>query len=275
MLTPTVVTLAGLALISASVFYLFFYRDWQRQRALRHPFPEGWRRLLREQVPLYRRLSREQQHRLEQHVQLFLEEKTFYGCDGFTVDDRVRLTIAGHACLLILNRSQSLYDEVRSVLVYPDVYQVKTEYEEDDQMVVTESEEIRAGEASGHGQVVLAWPECEQAATDPHCPHNVMLHEFAHQLDYLDGSADGAPPLPADQARHWQQVMTRAWGQLQHDLDRGIEPWLDPYGGTEPAEFFAVLTEAFFQTPADLKHRQPEVYQALADYYGLDTAGTL
>jgi Mlc titration factor MtfA (ptsG expression regulator) len=137
-------------------------------------------------------------------------------------------------------------------------------------MVVSESNEIRAGEASSRGQVVLAWKECEEAARNPHNSHNVILHEFAHQLDYLDGTADGAPPLGGEQARHWQSSMTKAYEDLRHSLQHHHKPWLDPYGATEPAEFFAVLTEAFFQQPAHLQQEQPEVYKALQGYYRLD-----
>jgi len=258
----------AVTLIAATVFYLFFYRTWRRERELRVPFPDLWRRHLESSVPLYRKLSEPLKQALEQRVQLFLSEKEFYGCDGFDVDDAVRVTIAGHACVLILARPYSDFDEVSSILVYPDAYHVRDI--ESDGMVVSESNEIRAGEASSRGQVVLAWKECEEAAMNPNSSHNVMLHEFAHQLDYLDGTADGAPPLGGEQARHWQSSMTTAYEDLRHSLQHHHKPWLDPYGATEPAEFFAVLTEAFFQQPSHLKHEQPEVYAALQGYYRLD-----
>lgn len=260
--------LGALAVIAFSVFYLFFYRNWRRKRRLQQPFPEHWRVQLQAQVPLYKKLPAELRQQLEQHVQLFLAEKSFYGCDGFEVDDTVRLTIAGHACLLILKRDFSDFDEVQSILVYPDAYRVKDE--ESDGLVVSVSDEIRSGEASSYGQVVLAWTECQEGAVDPEGHHNVILHEFAHQLDYLDGSADGAPPLSGDLARNWQDTMTLAYEQLQHSLRHHQTPWLDPYGATEPAEFFAVLTEAFFQQPAHLRQEQPEVYRALCGFYRLD-----
>lgn len=261
-------TLCMLAVIGFSVFYLFFYRGWLRDRRLQAPFPACWQQILEAQVPIYRRLPAPLQRQLEQHVQLFVAEKSFYGCAGFEIDDRVRITIAGHACLLILARSFSDFDEVTSILVYPDAYRVREV--ESDGLVVSESDQIRAGEASSHGQVVLAWAECEEGAVDPQGQHNVILHEFAHQLDYLDGSADGAPPLSGDQARHWQETMTRAYQHLRDSLRHHREPWLDPYGATEPAEFFAVLTEAFFQHPQHLKAEQPEVYQALCGFFRLD-----
>jgi len=258
----------AVTLIAATVFYLFFYRTCRREWELRAPFPAPWRRHLESSVPLYRKLSEPLKQALEQRVQLFLSEKEFYGCDGFEVDDAVRVTIAGHACVLILARPYSDFDEVSSILVYPDAYHVRDI--ESDGMVVSESNEIRAGEASSRGQVVLAWKECEEASGNPHSSHNVILHEFAHQLDYLDGTADGAPPLSGEQARHWQSSMTRAYEDLRHSLKGHHKPWLDPYGATEPAEFFAVLTEAFFQQPGHLKQEQPEVYKALKGYYRLD-----
>jgi Mlc titration factor MtfA (ptsG expression regulator) len=261
-------TLCMLAVIGFSVFYLFFYRSWLRDMRLQRPFPPHWQRLLQSNVPFYRSLPPQLRQQLERHVHLFLAEKTFYGCDGFEVDDTVRVTIAGHACLLIVARSFSDFDGISSILVYPDAYHVRAM--ESDGFVVSESSEIRAGEASSQGQVVMAWAECEAGAVKQDGHHNVILHEFAHQLDYLDGSADGAPPLSGEQAKHWQQTMTRAYAHLRHTLQHHQKPWLDPYGATEPAEFFAVLTEAFFQQPRHLKAEQPEVYQTLCEFFRLD-----
>lgn len=268
MSAPVVFAVFAAALIAGTVFYLFYYRNWRRQKELQQPFPKPWRNFLKRQVPAYKQLNAEQKKRLERLVQLFISEKDYYGCDGFEVDDKVRVTIAGHACLLVLERPFSDYDDVRSILVYPDVY--RAQGTESDGLVVSQSDQIRAGEASSHGRVVLAWSECESAIAHPHSPHNVILHEFAHQLDYLDGTADGAPPLHGEQARNWQETMTKAWDHLQDRLDRHRKPWLDPYGATEPAEFFAVLTETFFQQPEHLLEAQPDVYKALCGYYRLD-----
>ncbi|HDZ39174.1 MAG TPA: zinc-dependent peptidase [Marinobacter sp.] len=260
-----VFAVAGIAL---AIFYLFFYRAWRRTRELKQPFPKAWRKHLQSTVPLYRKLSAPLQQALERQVQLFLSEKHFYGCDGFEVTDRVRVAIAGHACLLILKRSYTDFDEVRSILVYPDVYRVQAS--ERDGMVVGVSNQVRAGEASSLGQVVLAWSECESGAITPESTHNVILHEFAHQLDYLDGTADGAPPLSGEHAKEWQQTMTIAYDDLRHSLRHHRTSWLDPYGATKPAEFFAVLTETFYQQPHHLKEQQPAVYNLLCDFYRLD-----
>ena len=118
-------SLAAAILISGSVFYLFFYRNWRRQRELQQPFPEPWQRHLKDNVPIYNRLSTSHKSRLENLVQLFIAEKEFYECAGFHIDDRVRVTIAGHACLLLLERAFSNYDDVKSILVYPDIYRVQ------------------------------------------------------------------------------------------------------------------------------------------------------
>ncbi|RBW48473.1 zinc-dependent peptidase [Marinobacter sp. F3R11] len=268
MSSATVFAVFAAAFIALAIFYLFFYRSWRRERELKQPFPKVWRKHMRSTVPLYRRLPKHLQKILEKQVQLFLTEKNFYGCAGFEVNDRVRVAIAGHACLLTINRSYSDYDEVRSILVYPDVYRVQAT--ERDGMVVGISDQVRAGEASSLGQVVLAWSECENGAIHPEGTHNVILHEFAHQLDYLDGSADGAPPLGGEQAREWQQTMTIAYDNLRHSLRHRRNSWLDPYGATKPAEFFAVLTEAFFQQPQYLREQQPAVYGLLCDFYRID-----
>lgn len=260
--------LCALALIGGLVFYLFFYRNWWRERQLQTPFPREWRAILQAQVSFHQRLPAHLRRQLEQHVQLFLAEKTFYGCDGFEVNDTVRLTIAGHACLLIVARNFSDFDGINSILVYPDRYRVQNTAS--DGLVVSEGNEIRAGEASSRGQVVLAWTECAEGAANAESEHNVILHEFAHQLDYLDGTADGAPPLNGEQARHWQATMTRAFEHLRDSIRHHEKPWLDPYGATKPAEFFAVLTETFFQQPGRLKAKQPDVYEALSGYFRLD-----
>lgn len=258
----------AVATITLAIFFLFFYRDWRRKRELEKPFPRRWRRMLHARVPLYRKLPRRLKGQLEQQVQLFLSEKDFYGCDGFEIDDSVRVTIAGHACLLTMARRYADYDDIRSILVYPSIYRVREP--EQDGMVVHMSDQVRAGEASSRGQVVLAWTECQESTTHTGSPHNVILHEFAHQLDYLDGTADGAPPLSGEQARQWQRTMNRAYEHLQHSLIHHQKSWLDPYGATEPAEFFAVLTEAFFQQPQHLSEKQPDVYEALHSFYRVD-----
>lgn len=254
--------------IALAIFYLFFYRSWSRERELKQPFPKAWKKHLHSTVPLYRQLPAQRQQTLRDQIQLFIAEKHFYGCDGFELNDRVRVAIAGHACLLTVMRSYTDYDQVRSILVYPDVYRVKAP--ERDGMVVGVSDQVRAGEASTRGQVVLAWAECESGAMHLGSQHNVILHEFAHQLDYLDGTADGAPPLSGEQAKEWQQTMTTAYDNLRNDLKHHRKSWLDPYGATKPAEFFAVLTETFYQQPNHLKEQQPAVYDLLSDFYRID-----
>lgn len=269
MLQTLLFGVVALALIAALVIRLFCYRHWVRQRVLKKAFPSHWRPLLASQVPLYNHLPETLKQRLERQVQLFMAEKTFFGCDGFTVTESAQLTIAGHACLLTLGRHYGDYDHVRSILIYPGAYAVDDEVS--DGLVVSRHQEIRSGQASDYGQVILSWEDCEATLTHPEAHYNVILHEFAHQLDYLYGGPNGAPPLPTATATQWQQVMSAAYADLQATLHQpGREPWLDPYGATDPAEFFAVLTETFFQQPWQLKAVQPAVYQQLAAFYNLD-----
>ncbi|MCH8497449.1 MAG: zinc-dependent peptidase [Marinobacter sp.] len=269
MLQTLLFGVAALAIIAAVVIRLFCYRHWVRQRVLKRELPDHWRPLLARQVPIYLRLPDTLKQRLEKHVQLFMAEKTFFGCDGYEVTEPVQLTVAGHACLLILGRHYADYDHVHSVLIYPGAYAVDEEVT--DGLVVSRHQEVRSGQASDYGQVILSWEDCEATLEHPGADHNVILHEFAHQLDYLDGSPNGAPPLLRDEAGQWQQVMSTAFAELQATLKHpGRQPWLDPYGATDPAEFFAVLTEAFFQQPRQLKSHQPGVYQQLAHFYNLD-----
>ncbi len=250
--------------------YLFAWPQWRRRLALRQSFPEQWRTVLEDLVPLYRRLPPPLQRQLEHHVQLFLTEKPIYGCDGLEVTDRIRVTIAGHACLLIVARPFSDFDNIRSVLVYPGAYWVREAVS--DGMLEAQEQEIRAGESWDEGKVVLSWDDCMAAARDPDGPHNVVLHEFAHQLDHAGGVTNGAPRLDSTSARRWQAVMSEAYERLMRDFDEDEISWLDPYGMSHPVEFFAVLSEAFFQQPRTLRRHEPDIYDILTRFYRISPA---
>lgn len=259
-----IVTILFIGIVALGV-YLFAWPRWRRRMTLRQPFPETWRRHLVEQVPLYTRLPPALRSQLEQHVQLFMVEKPVYGCDGFQVSDRVRLTIAGHACLLITARSFSDFDPVRAILVYPGAYRVHEAVS--DGFVEWVDEEFRAGESWDGGRVVLSWEDCQSATHHPNGPHNVILHEFAHQLDHAGGDTNGAPGLDREAAERWQRIMREAYERLGRQVEQGEPTWLDPYGMTHPAEFFAVLTEAFFQQPQRLRSEEPALYTELTGFY--------
>jgi len=200
-----------------------------------------------------------------------LAEKSFEGCGGLTLTDEIKLTIAGQACLLLLHRETDIYPNVDSILVYPSAYRVPTE--QYDGLVVVQEDQTRLGESWQRGLVVLAWDHVLSGAAQPCDGQNVVLHEFAHQLDSEDGVMNGTPDLGA-RARFtsWAHVLGDEFAELSERLHAGRSSDIDPYGATNPAEFFAVLTEMFFEKPRALKRRHAELYAELAEFYKQDPA---
>lgn len=248
-----------------------WYRQRQRRRLIAQTaFPADWRKILRQQLPLYRTLPADLQLRLKKLVQLFLAEKQFVGCEGLEISDEIRINIAAQACLLLLNRPGPLFPALRTILVYPAAYQVQ-QAQTDQAGVVSNQRQIRLGESWQQGKVILSWPDSQRGAALPHDGHNVVLHEFAHQLDQENGTANGAPWLPTAQAyRDWSQVLSREFALLQQQLAQGQQSLFDPYAATNPAEFFAVITEVFFEQPQLFLQQHPALYQQLRNYYRLD-----
>jgi hypothetical protein len=247
--------------------------QWLRRRRhariLEEPFPESWLAVL-ERLPYYALLSDTDRKKLRDRIQIFLAEKSIEGAGGLVVDDTMRVTIAAEACLLLLERDElEDFPDVEAIVVYPHAYRAPTRQHLGGG-VVLEGEQDRLGEAHQHGLVVLAWDAVKRGAHDARDGHNVVLHEFAHQLDMEDGSADGAPPLDR-RAMYgpWARVLGAEFQALQEARGKTV---LDRYGATNPAEFFAVATEAFFEKPVQLRSRHPELYDELALYYRQDPA---
>ncbi|WP_418316343.1 zinc-dependent peptidase [Piscinibacter sakaiensis] len=267
-----------IVLICAAALALAWWiwsQPWrQRRRRARlagQPFPAAWRAILRRRVPLYRRLPADLQRQLRALIQAFIAEKAFIGCAGQAIDDEVRVTIAAQACLLQLNRrSADLFANCRQVLVYPAAFIVERA-EGLGAGLVSEQRRVLLGESWSRGQIILSWPDCLAGAADPDDGHNVVIHEFAHQLDQLTGSANGAPPLPS-RARHarWSAVMNREFAELRKRAALGQPALLDAYAATEPAEFFAVASEVFFERPGPLAAEHPMLYDELAAYFRVD-----
>ena len=235
-------------------------------RWFRRPAPtlsEEQRALLEKRLPHYRLLAGALRERFHQRVAEFLARKRFYGCNGLQVTDEMRVLIAGMACLLILRPEARVYPALRSVLLYPTAFWVRHE-EPDDAGVVHEDEVLQVGESQDWGRVILSWEDAEAALEGD--PVNVPAHEFAHQLDDENPGSAGAPRL-ADYSQ-WSEVMTSAYDALC----RKGSPVLDDYGTEEPAEFFAVATEAYFQNGRALKKHHPALYGLLRDFYLVDTA---
>lgn len=253
-----------------------FLKQRRRDRIRRQLFPPKWRELLVRRYPLYSRLAPADRQELEGHILVFLEEKRFAGCGGQEITDEVRVLIAAQACLLLLHRDTDYYPRLRSILIYPSSYLVKTLRPEADG-TMTEWEEVRFGESWSHGAVVLAWDEAVAGAVELHKGRNLVLHEFAHQLDEEDGVVDGAPLLGESilrqighRYRTWARVLSAEFQQLRRAAAEGKETVLDIYGARDPAEFFAVVTECFFEQPNRLKERHPALYAELKEFYRQD-----
>lgn len=250
-----------------------FLRDRHRAQVRERPFPDAWVGYLERNVPAYGRLSDADREELRGHVLVFIDEKQFEGCGGLELNDEIRVTIAGQACLLMLHRVAEYYPRVVSILVYPTAYEAPS-MEHIGGGVVLEGTSARLGESWVDGVVILSWDDVARGAEDTHDGHNVVLHEFAHQLDQQDGVADGAPILPSrGRYTSWARVLGEEYEQLRKEAARGRKSVLDAYGATNPAEFFAVATECFFEKGSVLKRKHPELYEELRNYYQQDPAG--
>lgn len=242
---------------------------WRRQRWQRRPFPAQWLPLLHQYVPIYPP-SRQHSSSTYKGKSRCLAEKQFIGCGGLNVTDEMRVAIASVACLLLFHPYGDYFPALRSILVYPTAYWVNTTTTPIP-YVVSEQREARLGESWNRDQVVLSWEQIQLDAQHWQDGRNLILHEFAHQLDQADGYAEGVPRLPSKVAyAQWAAVMTPYYQQFCNAVEQGSKTGLDHYGATNPAEFFAVVTETFFEKPRVLSRRYPGLYSLLQDYYQLD-----
>lgn len=251
------------------VFELF--KRWLGRSREERPFPPAYAEILDANVPLARALPEPDQRELERLILAFLDEKHFEGAGGFEMTDEVRITIAAQACILLLHRDTDIYPDLDTIVVYPSTYVARETRHEGP--VVIEGDIARLGESWTRGVVVLAWDAVRRGTANVHDGHNVVLHEFAHQLDQEDGTMDGAPAL-GTRARYatWARVLGEEYAELVERVHAGRSADIDEYGATSPPEFFAVVTETFFEKPAQLRARHPALYDALADFYQQDPA---
>ena len=203
---------------------------------------------------------------------LFLDRKEFFGADGFEVTDEVAVAVAAQACLPVLKLGLQPYDGFVGIVMHQDEVLARREVVDEDG-IVHHYDELLAGEAMEGGPLMLSWRDVCQAGDTAGLGYNVVVHEFAHVLDLLDGQPDGMPPLPSRAQREsWARTMEAAYGRFCDEVDDGIETFLDPYGATAIDEFFAVAAESFFVTPKGLQQDQPELYRLLCDYFRQDPA---
>jgi len=248
------------------------FKDRRRKKIASRPFPDEWLAILERNVPLYARLSESDRDELKRHILVFLAEKRFEGCGGLAMTDEIKITIAAHACMLLLHRQTDYYPGLQSILVYPSAYVVEDVYHEAGGVILG-GRDIRLGESWHQGSVVLSWDDVRRSATDVRDGQNVVFHEFAHQLDSSGGRGDSTPVL---QNRStfiaWARALDEDFRKFRRDLQHGRAEVLDEYGATDPAEFFAVATEYFFEKGKDLQRVYPRLYAELKRFYQQDPA---
>ena len=244
-------------------------RNKQRGVLMREPIAEYFPGFIEKNIPLYNRLPDELKEQLHGLVNVFMNEKCFVGCGGLEITDEIKVTIAAQACMLLLNRKARFYSKLKTIYVYPHTYVAKSL--QNDGGLMVEGKSVRLGESWQNGPVVLAWDSITGGARNIQDGRNVVMHEFAHQLDQEDGDADGAPILENRSCyRSWAHVLSEEYQRLRdkaHDRHRSV---LNQYGATNPAEFFAVATEAFFEKPKQMHKHSPGLYEELKSYYKLD-----
>ena len=249
---------------------MFGFKKRRRERLQQQPLRPDWLTIIDRNVPYCRSLTTDDQRELHGLVQVFLAEKQFEGCGGLEMTDEIRVTVAAQACILLLRRQTDVYPTLRSILVYPHAYVAPTATRQPDGTVL-EYSQGRLGESWVRGPVVLSWDDVIAGASDIHDGRNVVFHEFAHQLDHESGAADGAPVLPKRSMYiAWARVLGGEYEMLIDDITHHRRTLLDQYGATNAAEFFAVVTEYFFERPVPLKARHPELYEQLRLFYKQD-----
>ena len=246
----------------------------RRQRLLEEPFPAEWLGHIESNVRHFRALGDEERRHLLDLVQIFVHEKHWEGCGGLELDDEVRVTIAALACYLVLGLPHELYRNVQSILVYPTT--VVTPERPTSTFAPPQLQHSNVpilGEAQLRGPVILVWDAVVRNARHPEHGHNVVYHEFAHKLDMLDGQMDGTPELPGrEDYRRWVEVFEREYLELQEAAKKGRRTFIDVYGATNEAEFFAVATEYFFDDPKSMTKHHPDLYEVLRSFYRQDPA---
>ena len=269
---PLAIVACIAALFIAWVLAEPFLVERRREKVRARPFPPAWREILRRRVPYARLLPPALQRQLERHILVFIAEKSFAGCGGLEITDEVRVTIAAQACLLILNRKTHYYPNLRQILVYPGAFIIER-LRAEPSGVLQEQRQALSGESWTHGQVVLSWEDALEGAAIVDDGRNVVIHEFAHQLDQQKGYANGAPWLGRrDRYAGWSQVMSEEFARLQMNAATQQPSLFSYYGASNPAEFFAVVSEVFFEQARAMAAMHPALYEELRRLYRVDPA---
>lgn len=257
-------------LIAAFLIVRWYSRRQKRKQLLAKPLTDQQRAIVERLVPLVRRLPQPLRLSLEGKINLFLDQVTFHGQNGLEVSEEMRLSIAAQACLLIVN-SPAWYDTLRTVLIYPSAF--LTHRDSHEGYIVHEDRHSTLGESWTRGPVILSWDHALHGGLDARDGHNVVIHEFAHQLDSLTGHTNGIPVLRKGQAyAGWERAMLDAYNDHVKRVKRGGQTLIDPYGATNHEEFFAEAIVTFFERPQALRSEEPALYVQLVELLALDPA---
>lgn len=237
-------------------------RKLRRKRLYVSEFPNTWVKILEKNFALYSRLPDDLKRQLHGHINIFLHEKNFVGYQGIVIDDTIRVVIAAQACVLLLNRKTNYYPHLTNILIYPNVFNHAKQRSEQ----VTS----RLGESWHRGPIVLSWQHSLQGGKNEHDGSNVVIHEFAHQLDQENGPSDGLPVLGYNNIKQWSSVLSKEFKTLKLKLKLRKNTFIDEYGATNPAEFFAVITEHFIEQPRQFQKKHPDLYLELQKYYQIN-----
>jgi len=249
-----------------------WWRNRRRKQLAAEPFPEEWLQIVRRNCRHYALLNPAEQARLLRDTRWFVAEKDIQTSVDLTLTDEMRVTIGAHAALLGLGFSEPPFDRMISIILRPESYVAKTSRNYGAGLEIV-SDEDRIGEAWKHGPIVLSWEDIQQQCRDDPDGRNVILHEFAHFLDMLNGDVDGVPLMRSrEQYEVWKEVTEQEYRRLLRHTERGRPTLIDPYGATSLIEFFAVVTECFFEEAVDLQSEHPRLYEVFRLYYGQDPA---
>jgi Mlc titration factor MtfA (ptsG expression regulator) len=255
-------------LIFCTYFLYSYYKQKKLQQILAQPMKASYIEIL-QKIPLYMRLKEEEKKQIHKSILVFIHTKEFIGVH-IEVSDEMKIVIAFHACLLLLHvKLTSCYENLTTVLIYPHTMVAKQVSANGG--IYTQGEFLLEGQ-SASDTVVISWHEAKKDAYHLH-ENNVILHEFAHELDFLDGSADGTPPLPYSKYHEWAKVLSREFHKLSNvalkNRDWGKYKLIGSYAATNEAEFFAVVTERYFEKPESLKKHFPELFEELNNFYNI------
>jgi len=258
---PVLLVLFTVLLIVAVVFIRRRVRFNIRKMLMAAPINDQWQQIIDKNVPVYKYLPEDLKSQLHGLINIFLLEKKFLGCQGIEITDEIKVTVAAQACILLLNRKTKYYPKLKTIYIYPHTYIANG----------GGVKGARLGESWQNGPVVLSWDSVLGGARNVHDGKNVVMHEFAHRLDQEDGDADGAPILEnASSYKTWAHVLGKEYDSLRGKTRKRRRSVLNKYGSTNPAEFFAVATEAFFEKAKQMQKKQPELYEELKSYYRVD-----